>query len=104
MIKRQLVERHGRMSELHLYKGVVTADTEMTNGAGATAGPAMRLPVHMLTLPPTADSGTLADYGIVGKRRSEVPETVVIHYNFVPYEHDNALLLATHTRDRVGVA
>jgi len=52
---------------------------------------------------PPADSATLADYGIVGKKRSEAPDSVVVWYNFVPHAHDDALLLVTHTRERVGV-
>jgi hypothetical protein len=51
-----------------------------------------------------ADAYTLAEYGVVGKKKSDNPDTLVIFYNFIPHAHSDALLLATHTRDRVGVS
>jgi hypothetical protein len=104
LIKRQLVERHGRMSELHLFKGGVSAETEMVNGSCAPLLAYKCVQRVMAISIALADAYTLAEYGVVGKKKSDNPDTLVIFYNFIPHAHSDALLLATHTRDRVGVS
>jgi len=81
VLKRLLVDRHGRLSELHIYRGHVSAENELLD-----------------------DAKSLAEYGILGKPKGEVPDTVALCYNFVPYSADDPLLLATHSRDRLGVS
>jgi hypothetical protein len=70
VLKRQLVERHGRLEALRLWKGAVADENEMSN-----------------------DSMSLADYGIVGKRLVESPETCTIFYDFRPFNSKDPLLL-----------
>ncbi|RYG56346.1 hypothetical protein EON66_03115 [archaeon] len=35
MVKRHLVERHGRLAELHIYRGAVSAENELSDGSFA---------------------------------------------------------------------
>jgi hypothetical protein len=70
VVKRQLVERHGRLEALRLWKGSVSDENELTN-----------------------DSMSLADYGIIGKRLVESPETVTVFYDFRPFNAQDPLLL-----------
>jgi hypothetical protein len=115
----QIVERHGRLAELHLWQGTVAADTELTNGTIV-----QNLNLQSNVPLAFAEHATLAELGIVGKKKSPdiqvismlvfasnrrtTPfavqlDTVIIYYNFKPYSADDPLLLATHTRDRTGV-
>lgn len=70
-IKRKIVERHGRLSKLTLYKDAETPDCEILN-----------------------DRLTLAELGILGRPLHDPPEVVILHYDFKPFAHDEPVLLA----------
>lgn len=75
-LKQRLVERHGRMSELKLYKGPPMRANLVEN--------------EMLTL---------EDLGVDGKPDdTEVREVVTMYYDFTPYDHDGPLLLVEAER------
>jgi hypothetical protein len=133
-LKRSIVERHGRMAELHIYKDQVLPENELSNGRCTSLGVVRTsvrtkhalagvvflfalgdpsggggVPVDSscracsIALPlDAADAATLAEYGIVGGPRGNAPKTT-LYYNFKPHDASDALLLATHTRGRVGV-
>ena len=75
-IKRKIKERHGRTTDLKVYLGTVSPQTELTD-----------------------DMATLQEMGIEGAEKSEInePEEVVLYYDFKPYQHNDPLLLVeTH--------
>lgn len=81
LLKRQISERHGRVERLRLFRDRVSPDNELLG-----------------------DSRTLAQLGLPGKRRGDAPDTVVVWFDFVPLDATDPLLLATSSRDRVGVS
>ena len=76
-IKRKIKERHGRFTNLKVYLGTVSPQTELTD-----------------------DMATLEGLGIEGAPKSELnePEEVVIYYDFKPFEHNDPLLLVDPKR------
>ena len=71
-IKRKIKERHGRVTNLKVYLGTVSPQTELTN-----------------------DMASLEELGVEGSPKSELnePEEIVLYYDFKPYEHNDPLLL-----------
>lgn len=74
-LKKKLVERHGRMTELRLYKENVTPENELTD--------------EMITL---------GQAGVPGGLKSEPEVKFVLIYDFKPYGHDDPLLLVAGER------
>jgi hypothetical protein len=56
-LKRSIVERHGRMAELHIYKDQVLPENELSNGACTARGVLPKSAVSLFTLGDPASGG-----------------------------------------------
>ncbi|CAM9187274.1 unnamed protein product [Discosporangium mesarthrocarpum] len=76
-IKKMLMERHGRITDLVLCKGSFTEANELSD--------------EMLTL---------EDYGVQGAPKDMPPVTVPLFYDFKPEKYDEPLLLVSTVLSR----
>lgn len=80
-LKKRLVERHGRMTELRLYKDHVSPETELSD--------------EMLTLREVGVAGA----GVDDEGNPEPPARATLVYDFKPHDSADPLLLVAGSRE-----